>query len=45
MWTKTLLKNIEAGIVLARDPPTRHLGRVFGHFDRFGWSGQSLKSS
>ncbi len=28
-----------ANIVLARDPPSRHFGRVFGYFGRFGQAG------
>ena len=31
-------------IVLARDPPSRHLGRVFGQFGGFWRGGQSLKT-
>ncbi len=32
------------GIVLARDPPTRLFGRVYGHLDGFGWGGQLSKT-
>ena len=31
-------------IVLARDPPSRHLGRVYDHFDGFWRGGQSFKT-
>ncbi len=31
-------------IVLARDPPSRHFGRVFGHFGHFWRGGHPFKT-